>query len=300
MCCLRCLTTSSHRCWTRFCWTTAGVLSRLRENPKCSARWPPSSRRWRAASLRRCRRSSTTCSSARSIWSTRTSRTFRSIESTSITCSRRVYPTIIFFFFSVFTRKSCLTIDKLIKSQGTNNATVLYQLSRRKIGQFCRTWNPRDVKRNLADGTYSESCLKMLITLTEFLSSIKWESIFFPIPGREQRMLQRFLEHPRTAVQAGDGCHHLGLQTYNAERGRLRFAGLSSSKETYASLLFCGLFMCFFFSFQILQQLLMNMSNFTGAQAFYQAYFMDILQHLFSVVTDTSHTASKSSQVLTS
>jgi exportin-1 len=49
-----------------------------------------------------------------------------------------------------------------------------------------------------------------------------------------------------------------------------------------------------------LQQLLMNMSNFTGAQAFYQAYFMDILQHLFSVVTDTSHTASKSSQVLTS
>lgn len=28
-----------------------------------------------------------------------------------------------------------------------------------------------------------------------------------------------------------------------------------------------------------------------AAQSFYQTYFCDILQHIFSVVTDTSHTA---------
>lgn len=30
-----------------------------------------------------------------------------------------------------------------------------------------------------------------------------------------------------------------------------------------------------------------------AAQSFYQTYFCDILQHIFSVVTDTSHTAGK-------
>lgn len=29
----------------------------------------------------------------------------------------------------------------------------------------------------------------------------------------------------------------------------------------------------------------------SAAQSFYQTYFCDILQHIFSVVTDTSHTA---------
>jgi len=42
----------------------------------------------------------------------------------------------------------------------------------------------------------------------------------------------------------------------------------------------------------ILYQLLQNISQVDGAaQQFYQLYFTDILQHVFSVVTDTSHTA---------
>jgi exportin-1 len=42
----------------------------------------------------------------------------------------------------------------------------------------------------------------------------------------------------------------------------------------------------------ILFQLLQNVSgNPEAAQSFYQAYYTDILQHMFSVVTDTSHTA---------
>merc|ERR550525_911176 len=43
---------------------------------------------------------------------------------------------------------------------------------------------------------------------------------------------------------------------------------------------------------QILLQLLHNVSNHPdAAQSFYQTYYTDILQHMFSVVTDTSHTA---------
>merc|ERR1712062_811092 len=39
-------------------------------------------------------------------------------------------------------------------------------------------------------------------------------------------------------------------------------------------------------------QLLQNVSgNPEAAQSFYQTYYTDILQHMFSVVTDTSHTA---------
>merc|ERR1711934_684190 len=42
----------------------------------------------------------------------------------------------------------------------------------------------------------------------------------------------------------------------------------------------------------ILLQLLHNVSNHPeAAQSFYQTYYTDILQHMFSVVTDTSHTA---------
>ena len=42
----------------------------------------------------------------------------------------------------------------------------------------------------------------------------------------------------------------------------------------------------------ILFQLLQNVSNNPeAAQSFYQTYYTDILQHMFSVVTDTSHTA---------
>jgi exportin-1 len=44
--------------------------------------------------------------------------------------------------------------------------------------------------------------------------------------------------------------------------------------------------------FQILHQLLQNVeAHDEAAQSFYQTYFTDILQHIFSVVTDTSHTA---------
>jgi exportin-1 len=42
----------------------------------------------------------------------------------------------------------------------------------------------------------------------------------------------------------------------------------------------------------ILYQLLQNISaNEVAAQSFYQTYFTDIVQHIFSVVSDTSHTA---------
>merc|ERR1712115_757573 len=42
----------------------------------------------------------------------------------------------------------------------------------------------------------------------------------------------------------------------------------------------------------ILFQLLQNVSSHPeAAQSFYQTYYTDILQHMFSVVTDTSHTA---------
>lgn len=44
---------------------------------------------------------------------------------------------------------------------------------------------------------------------------------------------------------------------------------------------------------QILYQLLQNIENEQAAQSFYQTYFTDILQHIFSVVTDTSHIAGK-------
>lgn len=42
----------------------------------------------------------------------------------------------------------------------------------------------------------------------------------------------------------------------------------------------------------ILYQLLQNVAQKEeAAQSFYQTYFKDILQHVFSVVTDSSHTA---------
>jgi len=42
----------------------------------------------------------------------------------------------------------------------------------------------------------------------------------------------------------------------------------------------------------ILYQMLQNMaSNDAAAQSFYQTYYTDVLQHIFSVVTDSSHTA---------
>merc|ERR1719184_743041 len=43
----------------------------------------------------------------------------------------------------------------------------------------------------------------------------------------------------------------------------------------------------------ILNQLLQNVagSGPEAAQSFYKTYYTDILQHMFSVVTDTSHTA---------
>lgn len=44
----------------------------------------------------------------------------------------------------------------------------------------------------------------------------------------------------------------------------------------------------------ILYQLLQNVAQKEeAAQSFYQTYFKDILQHVFSVVTDSSHTAGK-------
>ena len=46
----------------------------------------------------------------------------------------------------------------------------------------------------------------------------------------------------------------------------------------------------------ILYQMLQNVAmEDAAAQSFYQTYYTDILQHLFSVVTDSSHTAGRSS-----
>lgn len=48
---------------------------------------------------------------------------------------------------------------------------------------------------------------------------------------------------------------------------------------------------------QILYTLLQNVAQEeAAAQSFYQTYFCDILQHIFSVVTDTSHTAGELQQ----
>jgi len=54
----------------------------------------------------------------------------------------------------------------------------------------------------------------------------------------------------------------------------------------------CALWLDWRLSIQILYQLLQNVEQHDqAAQSFYQTYFTDILQHIFSVVTDTSHTA---------
>ena len=46
----------------------------------------------------------------------------------------------------------------------------------------------------------------------------------------------------------------------------------------------------------ILFQMLQNVAQEdAAAQSFYQTYYTDILQHIFSVVTDSSHTAGQSS-----
>ena len=48
----------------------------------------------------------------------------------------------------------------------------------------------------------------------------------------------------------------------------------------------------FFAGLNILYQMLQNVaSHEAAAQSFYQTYYTDILQHIFSVVTDSSHTA---------
>jgi len=49
----------------------------------------------------------------------------------------------------------------------------------------------------------------------------------------------------------------------------------------------------------ILYQMLQNIAaNDAAAQSFYQTYYTDILQHIFSVVTDSSHTAGMLSRLL--
>lgn len=53
----------------------------------------------------------------------------------------------------------------------------------------------------------------------------------------------------------------------------------------------CNCFVCWP-GLQILYTMLQNVAQEeAAAQSFYQTYFCDILQHIFSVVTDTSHTA---------
>lgn len=48
----------------------------------------------------------------------------------------------------------------------------------------------------------------------------------------------------------------------------------------------------------ILYRLLLNIEQHEQtAQSFYQTYFTDILQHIFSVVTDSSHTPGEKWQI---
>lgn len=58
-------------------------------NRWCSARWHRLSTNCRRSSRRKCRKSSTPCSTVRSTWSTRTLRTTRSIGQTSTNCYKR-------------------------------------------------------------------------------------------------------------------------------------------------------------------------------------------------------------------
>ena len=46
-----------------------------------------------------------------------------------------------------------------------------------------------------------------------------------------------------------------------------------------------------FAGLHILYSLLKSLEQETAAQSFYQTYYMMIVQHVLSVVTDTSHTA---------
>lgn len=51
---------------------------------------------------------------------------------------------------------------------------------------------------------------------------------------------------------------------------------------------------CDFLGLQVLYTLLKNIENESASQSFYQTYYIMIVQHVLSVVTDTSHTASLS------
>lgn len=62
--------------------------------------------------------------------------------------------------------------------------------------------------------------------------------------------------------------------------------------EGCATIILCCFVSCRCSGLQILYTLLQNVAQEeAAAQSFYQTYFCDILQHIFSVVTDTSHTA---------
>lgn len=64
------------------------------------------------------------------------------------------------------------------------------------------------------------------------------------------------------------------------------------AKRELSSILEAVMTCLFLPGLQILYMLLQNVAQEeAAAQSFYQTYFCDILQHIFSVVTDTSHTA---------
>lgn len=140
-------------------------------------------------------------------------------------------------------------------------------------------------------------------------------------PSCKLSLLPCVPRHPPGPVQTGAGLHHLGLQTHHEECGWHWWAGLfyvcvcvsqvgddrqkantagllqssSTCEEVWAERRVGG-WWCSSVSahagLQILYTLLQNVAQEeAAAQSFYQTYFCDILQHIFSVVTDTSHTA---------
>lgn len=58
--------------------------------------------------------------------------------------------------------------------------------------------------------------------------------------------------------------------------------------------IFLNACICDFLGLQVLYTLLKNIENESASQSFYQTYYIMIVQHVLSVVTDTSHTASLS------
>lgn len=107
-----------------------------------------------------------------------------------------------------------------------------------------------------------------------------------------------FINNTTSAIQAGFRFHCLGFQTHNEKCCRHWYV-LSSCKIALI-IKYCKPIIIracnqperyFFIGLHILYSLLKSLEQEAAAQSFYQTYYMMIVQHVLSVVTDTSHTA---------